>query len=403
MRNRVALAILLVAILVGLGFANYRLATQAPGGNDFLARWVGARAWVVDGLSPYDPQVSLTAQRLIYGRPADPQAGEDIAHFAYPLPAMMFFAPFGLLPYTLARSVWTTLLQIGLVALAFMGASLARWSIGRRMTVALVLFSIFWYHGFRAQILGQFAVIEAVLMIGALLAVQRRSDPLAGILLACAMTKPQMAFLLVPFIIIWALRSGRGAIVGWSVGSSLAILGVSLALMPSWPLQWVAQLLDYPNYTRLGSPISIMANISQALAPQITVAMTGLALLYLLWEWLQAFGKPDHWFQWTAALTLVITNLVAYRTATTNYVVLLPSLAITFAVLQERWGRRASLPILIGLVLLLAGLWALFIETLQGNRESAWMYIPVPLISLIGLWWSRWWKVRQASLREILH
>jgi hypothetical protein len=37
------------------------------------------------------------------------------------------------------------------------------------------------------------------------------------------------------------------------------------------------------------------------------------------------------------------------------------------------------------------GGWWLFIATLQGNQESALMYIPLPFICLIGLLWVRWW------------
>jgi len=107
---QILMALMAIGILMVMGWANYRFAQLVPGGNDFLARWTGARAWVVEGRSPYDPEVSLNAQRMIYGRPAKLEAGEDLAHFVYPLPAMVFFAPFGLLPYPLARAAWMTLL-----------------------------------------------------------------------------------------------------------------------------------------------------------------------------------------------------------------------------------------------------------------------------------------------------
>ncbi len=67
--RQIAEASLIVGVLVGLSIANYRLALRAPGGNDFLARWVGANQWLVSGRNPYDPQVSLMTQIVIYGRP----------------------------------------------------------------------------------------------------------------------------------------------------------------------------------------------------------------------------------------------------------------------------------------------------------------------------------------------
>ncbi|HJX41553.1 MAG TPA: hypothetical protein VJ345_08825, partial [Anaerolineales bacterium] len=93
--GRAVVLLILGGLLVALGTANYRVASQFPGGNDFLPRWVGAREWLQHGTSPYDRRVTEAAQRMIYGRLADPAAGEDIAHFAYPLPAMLFFGPSG--------------------------------------------------------------------------------------------------------------------------------------------------------------------------------------------------------------------------------------------------------------------------------------------------------------------
>ncbi len=196
------LAVLIV--LIALTIANFRFSEELPGGNDFLGRWMGARYWVQDGISPSDPQVGRASQQLIYGRAVDREAGEDIQDFLYPFPAMIFFAPFGALPYTLARAIWMTILEIGLPILALVGIAIADWKPRRGVLISLLLFSVLWYQGTRAIIIGQFAVIEALLMAGALLAVKRGRDPLAGILLGLSIAKPQMAVLLIPFVFLWA-------------------------------------------------------------------------------------------------------------------------------------------------------------------------------------------------------
>ena len=393
--RRVAEAALLVAVLVGLGIANYRLALQAPGGNDFLARWVGANQWLVSGRNPYDPQVSLVAQTLIYGRPADRAAGEDVAHFAYPLFSMLFFGPFGLLPYPLARAVWMTILEVSLPALAIFGMRLGGWRPSVWIQRSLILFSVLWYHGFRAVILGQFAVLEALLITGALLAIQRREDGVAGVLIGLSLAKPQMTVLLLPFVLLWAYASRRFSILIWALGTIAILLGGSLALIPDWPIQWVRQILDYTSYTAVGPPVSILAGLIPSAAAAITTVLTGLALLYLILEWVRALGKGDRWFQWTAALTIVMTNLMAVRTATTNYIVILPALILIFSVLAERWGPQANVAILMTLGILFIGIWALFLTTVEGNQEHPALYLPVPLLALAGLWWSKWWVVRQ--------
>src|SRR3972149_6488138 len=90
--------------------------------------------------------------------------------------------PSGFLPYPAAPAGWMTLIEVSLPALIIMGMGLAHWRPPLWMQVALLLFAVLSYHGIRTVLLGQFAAIEAVLMIGALLAIQRRQDQLAGIL-----------------------------------------------------------------------------------------------------------------------------------------------------------------------------------------------------------------------------
>ncbi|HEY43906.1 MAG TPA: DUF2029 domain-containing protein [Anaerolineae bacterium] len=396
---RLVLVLLVLAIIVGLGIANYRFTLEAPGGNDFLPRWVGARYWLIEGVNPYDAQVSLAAQNMIYGRAADPTKNEDVAHFVYPLPSMVFFAPFGLLPYPISRAVWMTLLEIGLPLLVLLGAQLAHWKPSGKLMVLLFLFSIGWYHGFRSVIVGQFAVIEALLMTGALFAIQRQQDNLAGVLLGLSISKPQMSALLIPFVLVWAIRSKRWELISWTLGTLIALIGVSLALINDWPLLWIRQLLEYSNYTTNPTPVTILANLVPIASVTLTYGLTALFVLYLLWEWVLAMDKGDRWFQWTAALTIVITNLIPLRTATTHYVVLIPTLCLIFSAWDERWGKKGRITIVFSLFVVFIGLWSLFLLTLEGNFESDIMYLPFPILLLFGLWWSRWWIVRASSLR----
>lgn len=389
-----ALVVLVMLALAGLSFVNYLFVEQNPGGNDFLARWVGARYWVEEGISPYDSRVSLESQRRIYGRPARPEQGEDVAHFVYPLHSMIFFAPFGTMDYPLARALWMTLLELSLFFLAIVSLRFAGWKAGPMKLAVLVLFSVLWYHGARAILVGQFAAMNALIIALALLMIKRNQDIFAGILLALSTTKPQMVFLIIPFVILWAFSVGRREL-AWSIlGTGAILLASSLLFIPTWPLEMLTQMLDYPNYTSIGSPLSVIAESMPGISRPLNIFFHSAAAIYLLVEWRLALGTDERHFFWTALLTLVITNLIAFRTATTNYVVLLPVLYCIFQVWEERWSEGGSWMVGISLVLLGAGLWALFLATVEGNQEHAIMYLPLPFFCLIGLWWIRWWATR---------
>jgi hypothetical protein len=389
--------VVVLVILTGvLVWSNYRFSIQSPGGNDFLARWTGAHFWLTEGINPYDEQVSLEAQTMIYGRPADPTRGEDVAHFVYPLPAMLFFAPFGLLSFTLARAIWMTILEISLPILAFLAIQISRWKPPPATFTLVILFSIFWYHGLRSVVVGQFAVIEALLITGGLWSIQRESDALGGVLFGLTISKPQMAFLILPFICIWAVRNRRFVLLLWLIGTMVGLIGVSLLLLPDWPLMWLRQLVSYPAYTDLGSPLSILLAGIPGDSSLITWILSGVLLAYLFLEWGMSMGGGEAHFQWTAALTLVVTNLIAFRTATTNFVVILPAIILVFHSWAQRWNRQGYLAVWIISLLMLVGLWVLFLTTVDGNIEAPVMYLPLPIFALLGLLWSRWWILRSS-------
>lgn len=392
--NLLIAALLVLITLAGLVYANSLFVVQNPGGNDFLARWMGARYWLVKGVSPYDPSVSLATQQAIYGHPADPTKGEDKNHFVYPLNAMIFFGPFGLLDYTLARTLWMTVLEVSLIGLAVLSLRLFDWKTKPILTAIFILFSLTWYHGMRTIIIGQFSALNALLIILGLYMVIEKHDFGGGLLLSLTTAKPQMVFLLLPFIILWAISVRRLEIM-WGIFTGIFVqLGLTLSLLPDWPRQMLYQLLDYPTYTNIGSPLSIIAAAAPGIYRPFNLFLHLVFTVYLLVEWYLVLKKDDAHFLWAASLTLVITNLVAFRTATTNYVVLVPILFYVFKVAQERWRIAGSIFTWFILILLWAGLWALFLITVKGNVEQPIMYLPVPFLCLVGLWWVRWWATR---------
>ncbi|MFP3852851.1 MAG: glycosyltransferase family 87 protein [Anaerolineales bacterium] len=363
-----------------------------------MPRYLGARALLMEGISPYAPEVSEEAQRSIYGRLADPDAGEDIAHFAYPLPVLIFVGPFSLFDYPIARSLWMTLLQICLPVLFICGIRISRWRPGPFMTAILLIFSVIWYFGFRAMILGQFAVVEAVLVAAGLLLVRRDNDLLAGVFFGLSIIKPQVTVLLIPLILLWGGSRQRWVLVGSTLGSIILLVAAFMVLLPNWPIQWMYQVLDYPTYTSPGSPVSIMVSWLPRGQGLATVLMTFLFLLLMLWTWFLALGKSEPHFQWTAGLTLIVTQLIAPRTATTNFLVFVPSLMLIFAVIVERWTRRSRLIVLLSLVFMLLAPWLLFLATVTGDREHPILHLPFPLLLLGALLWIRRWMIRRPTL-----
>jgi len=390
--------VLIVGVLIGLTFVNYRFSEENPGGNDFLARWMGARYWIVEGVSPYDQRVTEATQYAIYGRSAYRNRGEDVGHFVYPLYSMVFFAPFGLLDYLPARALWMTLLEISLFLLVILSLRMADWFVSPLQGILLILFAFFWYHSIRGIIVGQFAIINSLLIVLSIFLILKKQDVLAGLVLFLTTIKPQMTFLLIPFVLIWAIDQRRREIIyGLLIGCGV-LGGATLLLMPDWPVQMLKQIFDYPNYTSIGSPVSILAGVTPGLRKQISWFLHGLIGVYLIIEWMVSLKKDIRWFYWTVLQTLVVTNLIAFRTATTHFVILLPAIFLVFKVMEERWKRAGKWTVWMFVLLIFLGLWGLFFRTVQGNIEQPVMYLPVPLFCFVGLLWIKWWYVRPQKL-----
>lgn len=381
---RVAVGVLATVVFLAVltvAFHNF-LTSRYPGANDYYARWRPMRAWLFEGRSPYDDSVTRDTQLGMYGRPALPR--EDKGLFSYPFFSVIFFAPFALVAsYAWSSAAWLAVLLACLLALLPLSLAWAGWRPAPLLFVLTALFGLAWYPAVRALFLGQFAAIEAVLIVGALLAVRARRDEWAGVLLALSLTKFQLVFLLIPGLMLWALAHRRWKLIAWFGGAAAALMGGSLLLMPTWIGEWRAQLGIYVEQTFIGSPVAV---ITEWLLPGAghwpEAVVSGGLMLYLLWEWWRARGDAGgaRW-EWAASLTLVITNLVGLRVATSNYVVMTPALFWVFS----RWGKRSTVWVALAQAVLFIGLWALFLATVRGNQEQALMYPPLPILLFAGL------------------
>jgi hypothetical protein len=381
-----------VALLV-LVAANFSFAVRAIGDNDFLPGWVAARAWLTSGTSPYDPSVAVETQEMIYGRPANAENDESLALFLYPLWAMLLYIPLSLAPYPLALALWMTILELGLPLVVWMCTRLMRWRVSPRVLIGMMLFSIFNYHGIRAIVTGQFAVVEAILVVGTLLAIRDRRDVLGGILLGLSLTKPHVALPLVLFVTLWSISTQRWRLLAVTLVTPLLLLGLTLLLSRGWVLMWLRSLTVFAQAVDFLPPLLKIGVDMGAAGFWTALALSIALLIYMVVEWWLALEKEEHWFHWTAAITLVITSLITIRTSSANMVLLIPALVLILKIWLDRSKGKGSLPAFVFGMLVMIGIWALFIFTSGQRFENPYLFLLLPLVALFGLLWSRWWVV----------
>jgi hypothetical protein len=211
-RRRQLIALLVGAVAAVLAQAMF---VWTPYATDYHY-WGAAGAAVLLGENPY--------QVIGNGRPINLDGP-----FAYPLPAALVAIPFAVLPHALGRALFVGL---GFALAAYGCLVVAPWRL-----VMLAGFPALW------------TLVNAQwtpLLVGASLV------PSFGFLLAC---KPTVGFAL------WCYRPSRSAFAG-----GVAICLLALAVLPTWPLDWLAVLRDNPYGSQYVSPIALPGGFLLALA-----------------------------------------------------------------------------------------------------------------------------------------
>ena len=189
--GRATLAILVAAVA---GYLTWLLANPAVYVTDFQYLWHGARLWT-DGIDPYAMRPSPESKDLwpLWDR------------LFYPLPALLVVAPFTRMA-----------LRVAQVAFIAAGAGLLAWRMTRDSLWPLLIFVSPSFA--LTALLGQWSpwLTTAALV------------PSAGFLLAC---KPTLGLACFTYRPSWR-----------AVASGSLIVVVSLAVMPSWPVQWLDNL-----------------------------------------------------------------------------------------------------------------------------------------------------------------
>jgi len=403
-RNDAFLWILLLVVVVAgiglLGWQNYEYAKANTGGNDFLMYWMSTRAFLMDGTNPYSDAVTTRAQEFAYGGP--PQPGQPSLRMVYPLYSMAIILPFALIPdFNMARAVFSTVLEISLLLIAFFAVRLARWHISPLELILYLALILFGFHSIQPLLDGNMSILVALFVVSALLALKNGGDALAGILLAFSTIKPNVVVLLVAYLLIWSLLSGRRSLAGYFAGAVFILSLSGMLLMPDWIWQNLIAVVQFPTNQPPATVGAVLRQTFPAMGDRIARLMYGIIIGMLVTEWWLNRRAEFRGALWTSLFTLTLSAWVGIPTAPQNFVVLLPATALVYATWEERW-RRAGHGLTIFTILVLGvGIWWLHLSTTSFGPTTILnplLFLPLPGFLIITLYWVRWWAISPPSV-----
>jgi hypothetical protein len=390
--------IVFVVVVNVVGLHNY-FTEPYPSLADFMYSWEGTRSFFIDGLNLYGDETSLNIQTRIYGGAA-PENDLGPGFFAYPFYMTFPVLPLVYMDYAWASAIWAVLLEACLIGALVLLLNLFRWKPAPLLLGLLTIWTLVDYFGSRGLILGQPALVVYFLEVFAIWAMFKGNsqttviDVLAGIALAFSTIKPQMGFLIVPFLLLWGLRVRRWQFVASFVVTMGVLLLASFVLQPTWLGDWIQQVRNYSTETALGAPTWIVMQYYLHLGAVGEWALNLPLYALMLWAWYTVLiqNKQER-FLWTIVLTLIVTHLVAPRTATPHYVIFTVPLVFYFRMIALRDRRNGSLWVILILLAMTILTWIHAMTTVVAKFEHPTVYLPLPITMLVLLLLTRraWW------------
>lgn len=325
--------------------------TSVTGLSDLYPRWYGSRELWLHGRDPYSAQITREIQQFQRGRAA--ATGEDEGRFAYPIYVSVLLAPSAKFSFSATSRVvfCLFLLCAGGSAVLFLRV------IGLRSPApAMALFLLYSLGSFPVAFgvrLGQFALMVALLVAACLTAAMARRLFLAGVLLAFSTIKPQLAILLVPWLLVWCVGDWpRRRRLFWGFFGTMAVLLLtSQLLVPTWIPEFLAGSAAYADYTYSRSVLMVLLSREGGIIASV-LAMAAIMTLCARSRRAPA-GTVE--FAFSSSLVLATTLVVIPTLSPHGQVLLLPGVFLLISRRKQIWaGGRWQRQLLLATAVLVA-------------------------------------------------
>jgi hypothetical protein len=380
-----------LAVCAALIYVNLTL----KGGGDFFVHWVGARAFLFDKIDPYSGEVAARVQQLVY--PDLAVAGDEPYILDTPFQILPFYYPFSLFSDPIAaRAIFTLILELSLLALAVLSLLLTEWESPRIFAILFIFLAIFNFYTFQAIHEANPVLILGFLYIGILYAYRAEMDELAGALMAFSFCCWEVG---VPFLflVFWRVyHEKRTRIFSGFFMVSFVLFFVSFLSYPNWLIPFMRATVNNLRADFGFNIHTILIDFFPIQGKALGWLLTFGLVAALGYEWNAVRNGDFRRFYWTSCLSLAVAPLLGFRTEMEHLAVLIIPLALIFAIAHDRWKRPGNgLTILLMLVIFIPP-WILYLFAANRFGIIAYelIFLFLPLSTLIGLYWIRWWAIR---------
>jgi hypothetical protein len=221
-------------------------------------------------------------------------------------------------------------------------------------------------------------------------------DEVAGALMAFSLCSWEIGAPFLLFVFWRAYSEKRTRVFAGFFMVCLVLFFISFISYPNWLIPFLRATVNNLR-ADFGFKIhTILVHIWPSHGRILASIFTIMLFIILGYEWGLARSGDFRRFYWVSCLTLAATPLLGFRTEMEHLVVLIIPLALVFAIVHDRWHRFGNiLTILLMLVIfILPWMFYLFAVNRFGTIAQEMIFLFLPLSTLVGLYWIRWWAIR---------
>jgi len=372
-----------------------------PFEDHFVLNWAAGRAWLLEGINPYD-------EAAILQRAEDAIAESDyLARLPAekvqlnPLLNLIFYLPFSLIPFEIARLLWVTILIIVILLIIHLSFLISNWKISTIAKILIMLAGLLWVPGVAAIITGQLSLIVILLILISLYLFLQGQDNGAGFILALTSGSFYISILVIILFFTYSVIKRRWSfITAYGAGLAFQIV-VSLLLLPSWPRDWVSIIVrNYENLNLVQTPLMTLASSLPGIENFLSILLHVIFSVFYIYLLVTLRSKSERIFVWNIVAALVVASLLNIRGSISYLYLVFPAILLVFRFLAERLGIFGRIITWILIVLLVAISWYLSLpfEEITVSSSLSSVVVWLPILVIIGMNWIRWWAVKIPKL-----
>ena len=307
-------------------------AHQRPRGNlsDLYPRWLGARELLLRHRNPYADDITTEIQEGYYGRaldPARPNDPRDQQGFAYPVYVVFVLAPLIGFPFHGVQIFFYWLL-LGLTgASVWLWLRALRWRLPPLPTAICIAFVMGSFPVVQGIKLEQLTLLVAALLAASVACVTSEFLFFGGALLALSTIKPQLAWPLVAWLVLWAVSDWavrQKFLFGFSLVMVAFVAGAEF-ILPGWWRMFAHAIQQYHRYTQNQSVLDVL--LPWVFAGKVVAAAAVIVSGFFLWRVRRAPADSTQ-FGLGTALVMALAVMVVPMYAPYNQVLLVPAILV---------------------------------------------------------------------------